>query len=1247
MAPDRQRDKPPPTGHNATTNRQPASPTSHGHGPPEPIFREDKVGRDRWAAWYVAVTLWQDWAELAKEDAAQPGRFIGATLWLAGAARLAQTGTEAKLTAMRGVRGSGEPAGADEEGSHEAGGGRLPDLSIAFAAGQEAVCWQYGILGLNISSESTDVTRAAELYERAAELGVKEAHYNLGALYANGSDVEKDMAKAFRHYEAAAMCGHAPARHNVGSMEYNDGNYDLALQHWMISAKLGHEGSLSYVKRLFMEGLATKADYAAALRGAAAARVAHRLEAEDMASLFLEGCTAGKQTLSSAGDSHPADNNGATMSADGSPAASGPDTESSHYRLCKKVAQLTRVVASLNDLNERLSSEKDAAAAELRRFADEREAETNRRAENRESEARGLRDELAAEYERRLDENARDAKSLIDAHEAERTSLVGAHEAETAALRERFSGEAAAAEFRIASLEEELAGRSEELRIAAADHAAREAALRERHDDREAESAARARRLARDHEEELSRHLRTVRDVTASLEEQSRQAERNAACLRNELAEECRRKVSAVRAELVKSHGEELALVRSRHDSELRQAKCDAEEELERAVADAGRTTRLEYEGRIADLQRRHDEERQSAEECRRTAVKALEDELEDARREARKTEALERRIEEQSRAEQRLRVELDRLRSSLDGANASSRHLIDELQRQNEALSNDLGAANGAAGERAERIAALEGEVAELKGLVDEVDGARAELECSLEAMAADREDDRRRSAEELQERDAAIAELTSDLGGARRSSEDLDERLARANDEIARLAEFEGLAASAQTTIRGLRSGLEQTKAEALELNGMFASTVNGVAEWKARADEQLLVSKGRVSELDGKVSTLDAALRQSEAARGEAESAGAKLTKRIEHLEDTAESVSVARTGERLSYEQAVRDLTARHSKDQARLACLAQDEQDILNNKIHSLVGDMQRLREAHSSALSARDRESERRADEHEAEVSKLKYESSLQIQGQHKQIEQLTSKARCDEEELASLTRCTIDLREQLETARVEHSRELDSASERHQDELEGLASRHGKRVDGLEARLSDLRGEKDRVQALLGDEVACLKSHIADEQDRIKGELHCIELEFRDLKKHCVDQVTEARREVASFCGGAVSGKLVALRTTHDDALARHKDEVRRLKAPIFSVPFFSFLTDLEQLELPMVLFASSNQTAWSPGSWWVPSSVAQEPSVVTMGRIVVVHERLASPAPHGAGTPTNTREGSVSKRSPSNVTP
>ncbi|EJK75753.1 hypothetical protein THAOC_02514 [Thalassiosira oceanica] len=94
-----------------------------------------------------------------------------------------------------------------------------------------------------------DVTRAVELYERAAELGVKDAHYNLGVLYDQGKEVAKDMDKAFRHYETAAMYGHVDARHNLGCEEYYAGNYELALQHFLVSAKLGDDHSLAMVKK--------------------------------------------------------------------------------------------------------------------------------------------------------------------------------------------------------------------------------------------------------------------------------------------------------------------------------------------------------------------------------------------------------------------------------------------------------------------------------------------------------------------------------------------------------------------------------------------------------------------------------------------------------------------------------------------------------------------------------------------------------------------------------------------------------------------------------------------------------------------------------------------------------------------------------------------------------------------------------------------------------------------------------------
>ena len=45
------------------------------------------------------------------------------------------------------------------------------------------------------------------------------------------------------------------------------GTYDLAVQHWMISAKMGYEPSLNSVKVMFMGGHATKVQYAEALMG--------------------------------------------------------------------------------------------------------------------------------------------------------------------------------------------------------------------------------------------------------------------------------------------------------------------------------------------------------------------------------------------------------------------------------------------------------------------------------------------------------------------------------------------------------------------------------------------------------------------------------------------------------------------------------------------------------------------------------------------------------------------------------------------------------------------------------------------------------------------------------------------------------------------------------------------------------------------------------------------------------------------
>ena len=119
----------------------------------------------------------------------------------------------------------------------------------------------YGSLGL-----TKDVPRAIELWKRAAELGSSDAHYHLGLVYCSGNSIEEDKPRGIRHWQQAAIKGHVLSRRNIGGAEFEAGNYELAVQHWMISAKMGCEGSLNAIKTMFKGGQATKDQYAESLR---------------------------------------------------------------------------------------------------------------------------------------------------------------------------------------------------------------------------------------------------------------------------------------------------------------------------------------------------------------------------------------------------------------------------------------------------------------------------------------------------------------------------------------------------------------------------------------------------------------------------------------------------------------------------------------------------------------------------------------------------------------------------------------------------------------------------------------------------------------------------------------------------------------------------------------------------------------------------------------------------------------------
>ncbi|EJK56890.1 hypothetical protein THAOC_23132 [Thalassiosira oceanica] len=112
-----------------------------------------------------------------------------------------------------------------------------------------------------------DIPRAIELWTEAANLGDLHAHFNLGRMYYFGKYVEQDEARGVRHWQHAAIQGHPESRFTLGIHECDERNHELAVQHWMISAKIGCEQSLNEIKGIFMKGHATKAQYTEALMG--------------------------------------------------------------------------------------------------------------------------------------------------------------------------------------------------------------------------------------------------------------------------------------------------------------------------------------------------------------------------------------------------------------------------------------------------------------------------------------------------------------------------------------------------------------------------------------------------------------------------------------------------------------------------------------------------------------------------------------------------------------------------------------------------------------------------------------------------------------------------------------------------------------------------------------------------------------------------------------------------------------------
>jgi TPR repeat protein len=80
--------------------------------------------------------------------------------------------------------------------------------------------------------------------KKAAKLGSSDAHYHLGDIYSQGGDLKKTKF----------LAGHEVARYNLACVEYNSGNIERALNHWIIAASAGGYHAMHALRISFEQG---------------------------------------------------------------------------------------------------------------------------------------------------------------------------------------------------------------------------------------------------------------------------------------------------------------------------------------------------------------------------------------------------------------------------------------------------------------------------------------------------------------------------------------------------------------------------------------------------------------------------------------------------------------------------------------------------------------------------------------------------------------------------------------------------------------------------------------------------------------------------------------------------------------------------------------------------------------------------------------------------------------------------------
>jgi len=764
---------------------------------------------------------------------------------------------------------------------------------------------------------------------------------------------------------------------------------------------------------------------------------------------------------------------------------------------------------------------------------------------------------------------------LIDSHEVEKKKWMDAHAAEEEKIRNDHASEIKAitekSDNRIELLQTEVKTKACSLRELIASS---EAKLRDAHEQlasAEGEAEARVEELQSSHERERTSHAQTVRDISQSLEDQSRQHQANTLCLREELADEHQKRIEILRKEINVTHSEEFELLKSQYEHILIRIQTDASDQEKSAVKNAVATTRLDYEKKLSEQLSSHDEKYEAIKE--ETAiridreVKSLQENLDRVKLQA---EMKERKLLDDAKEaketfgvlvvnEKKLQAEVKRLQTSLDSMSSSNQKIIDELQEQNKELLDSVKKVKDALDDRVDRINVLEAEHEGLKALCDTIDTQKTSLESDLKSLSELRGEERQFNLIQSQERELRIQSLETELDDANTNKAYLNEELSIGKEKISELSKYKDYVHQALPRLRSLQTDANQCRIDAFELTRLLTTSIEELAKWKFKIQElhsyEMAKLKESEIELKDEVERLCCVVGEHERAVAEANATTACHKKKLDYMQETSKNAADARTGERLSWEKAMYDTKAQHKKELARICCVAQDEQDILGNQIAELKENNKKQSGIHERKYQLLETDWRHKMEGQNATISRIKYESALEIQGLSIKMSELSDTLASREDKCKSLMHNIELMREQQEAREMEYLAKFESTSQRYRHALEESKRLFAEHIQQKDEQIERNEEEMQNSSVTYQQRIDTLNCLIASERsERIRG-LRGIKSQLDELHESSRQNIENIKREWEHVCLNTIFRKLSMMKQSHDETDVKYSEEIEHLR--------------------------------------------------------------------------------------------